>query len=641
MALQLTAIPAALQPGELLELTVTGLNIKQFNAAFWDSGGLGTFEAGPSTVLKIDTDTGNSVAITNVFSVRWSADAVPPNTEVTFTVWPQAGTARVSNAALQNLTIPPLAERNAVDPPLPSATATVQVRVAEPIPHPVTLTRTRVDPTNDQTLWIVIRESTERLSFKRYKAFMDSVLCPPNSQSGLTQDAKDTAGLLGRRSLPFADVDAYRVLKVATEVFLRSHCGVFNTASSGLPFEIDPGEEALRLYRTPDQAAISATWTGFLEPVDGFATLPYLALVRQNLDDVDIDIAVDDSKAKANPELVRICNAIIRAQLQNPCFLELIWSYWHEEGMLVQTMNALAWRFQNRRGPADRDPLAMLEIDPLRPLSNLIWGYIQDEQHRLTVPRRAYEYDHHYGITLLGKAVPRVIGADTRSRFIETFHNLLYLCSTFFKEDDDTTVVADGFPILNALKAVHLLLTQGAHNQYGDLPWTSRHEMLMEQWILARPEFRNFLPRRIMVDYPEPWMQSVESMKTLQGWTDTPIIHFWDLARFGERILLSARFARWTDRIHPEEAANWARYWRAEIQGYIHAYFTVTGVDLTDQPDPTMPAVLLTQRLPQRAVHTAPQRPGRQPLSPGRKRQLPPAAAQPASAELAEWQESQ
>ena len=64
-------------------------------------------------------------------------------------------------------------------------------------------------------------------------------------------------------------------------------------------------------------------------------------------------------------------------------------------------------------------------------------------------------------------------------------------------------MVADGFPVLNALSEVHLLLTQGAHNQYGDLPWTARQEMLMQQWLLARPEMREFLPRRIMVDYPE------------------------------------------------------------------------------------------------------------------------------------------
>ena len=128
--------------------------------------------------------------------------------------------------------------------------------------------------------------------------------------------------------------------------------------------------------------------------------------------------------------------------------------------MLVQTLNAISRRFQNIRGPGDRDPLANLEIDPLRPLNNLLWGYIQDEQHRLSVVRRVYEYDHHYGLTLYGKAVPQLRPADSRSKFLEAFHNLLYLCTIFFKEDDDTTVIADGFPILNALKEVHLLLSR-------------------------------------------------------------------------------------------------------------------------------------------------------------------------------------
>ena len=84
--------------------------------------------------------------------------------------------------------------------------------------------------------------------------------------------------------------------------------------------------------------------------------------------------------------------------------------------------------------------------------------------------------------------------ADNRSKFIEAFHNLLYRCSIFFKEDDDTTVIADGFALLQALKEVHLLLAEGAHNQFGDLPWTARVEMLIQQWLLARPEIRDFLP---------------------------------------------------------------------------------------------------------------------------------------------------
>src|ERR1051325_794630 len=63
---------------------------------------------------------------------------------------------------------------------------------------------------------------------------------------------------------------------------------------------------------------------------------------------------------------------------------------------------------------------------------------------------------------------------------------LLNLASKFYKQDDDTTVVADGFPVLNGLKEVHLLLSEGAHNQYGDLPWTARQEMMMEQAGIPR-----------------------------------------------------------------------------------------------------------------------------------------------------------
>ena len=37
----------------------------------------------------------------------------------------------------------------------------------------------------------------------------------------------------------------------------------------------------------------------------------------------------------------------------------------------------------------------------------------------------------------------------------------MYLTVDFFRQEDDTTVIADGFPILNALKEVHTILTEG------------------------------------------------------------------------------------------------------------------------------------------------------------------------------------
>jgi hypothetical protein len=322
-------------------------------------------------------------------------------------------------------------------------------------------------------------------------------------------------------------------------------------------------------------------WRRYLVHINGsepgLDTLPYLALIRRNLGDTSL-IQGDPKVRRA----VEVCDGIVQKKLTSPCFIELIWSYWHEESMLVQTLHAIALRFQNQR-TAVRDPLANLDIDPLRPLSNLLWGYIQDEQHRLTVPRRAYEYDHHYGITLHGKAVPSLRSADSRSKFLEAFHNLLTACVTFYKQDDNTMIIADAFPVLTALKDVHLLLAEGAHNQFGDLPSTARIEMLMQQWLLARPEMREFIGGRVMVPYAEAWMDRVDSMKKLQNWTDVTVVHFNELARFGEQLLLSIRYGSWSEIHDSRFAANWARDWRPEARQFIDSYRAVTGVDLAPE----------------------------------------------------------
>jgi hypothetical protein len=164
-------------------------------------------------------------------------------------------------------------------------------------------------------------------------------------------------------------------------------------------------------------------------------------------------------------------------------------------------------------------------------------------------------------------------------------------------------MIADPFPVLNALRDVHLLLAEGAHNQWGDLPWTARHEMLMQEWLLARQEFRDFLPTRVMVAYPEPWMDRVDAMKRAQGWTDTSVRYFRDLGVFGEQLLLSIRFGNWSDVFDREQAGNWARYWRQEAQWYIHAYHTVTGVDLSSDMQDIRRAELRPDRYMQPAFH--------------------------------------
>ena len=471
---------------------------------------------------------------------------------------------------------------------------------------PVSLQRTALLPTADQILWVVIRNRADAIGFNRYRDFIDSVMCAPQAQA-----------------LSFQGPDAYSVLKLATDAFLMHETGILNpqlyerlrlldasTANQSsldqqmsidaLTAELEDPAQATRLEMEEQRRLNRSSFTpgdvvqlrdayykDLTGELAGPVVLPYLKLIRQRL----ADIPLKPSEAVPNDVY-----GILRSRLLGPPAIELIWAYWMEEGQLAQTMNAILARYQGRALRPGPDALARMYVDPLRPLGNLIWGWIQDDFHRLTVRRRHFEYDHLYGLKLIGRAIPPMASVDRRSKFLESFHNLLFKTHIFYKEDDDTTVIADGFPLLNALRETHLLLAEGADNQFGDLPTAARAEFLIMQWLLARPEMRDFLGGRPMVPYEEPWMDRVDTMKSIQGWNDVTITHFRDMAVFGEEILLAVRYGNWSVENDQQTAANWARYWRSEIQRYTHAYRSATGVDLSEGANATMPSVLLLRR---------------------------------------------
>jgi len=86
-----------------------------------------------------------------------------------------------------------------------------------------------------------------------------------------------------------------------------------------------------------------------------------------------------------------------------------------------------------------------------------------------------------------------------------------------------------------------------------------------------------------MVPYDEPWMDRVDSMKALQGWDNTSVSFYHDLAIYGEKIILGIRFNNWTTISTRDSATNWADAFRDAIQRYIHSYYTVTGIDIAAQ----------------------------------------------------------
>ncbi|HEX8395195.1 MAG TPA: hypothetical protein VF665_22800 [Longimicrobium sp.] len=459
----------------------------------------------------------------------------------------------------------------------------------------MTLRRAGEVNTATSELWMAIAAHTDAVSYHSYEQFIEDLLCnrePGNTRETAERAARgdfDAAAANQDRELMFKRMselrhlpggELYELLRTATEAFLLIHAGVYPPV----------GARTARVLRDPAAPAVLGS-----DPLVGAEYDRLGTGVRVSELEAKLRAYLGNSRnnyleAIARQGALRIDGSVASPFCENegafvthPLLLELIWSYWMEEGMLTQTTAAITRRFQNvHRGGPGPDPLAELELHPLRGLSGFLWGYLRDEPQRLTVARRAYEYTHQYGLTLWGRAVPEMRAADPRPRFLEAFHNLLRQAARFYREDADTTVIADAFPVLNSLREVHLVLAEGAHNQFRDLPWTARVEMLMQQWLLARPEMREFLRGRQMVPYPEGWMGSVDAMKRLQGWGDTSVIHFRDLARFGERLLLSIRYGNWTEITSQDHAVAWLRYWKEEVQGYIHSYFTATGVNLSD-----------------------------------------------------------
>lgn len=431
-------------------------------------------------------------------------------------------------------------------------------------PVAVTLQPAGTGPEPNGNLWSILHDRTEAIDFAQYSRFVDRVFAEE---------------LTGRNAtVSFRGRNAYEVLKVATEMFLLQEVPTIPNGPAGGHGLLD-----LSGLREEYYAEVSRT-----------RTLPYIRDIVERLRELPTKRALAINGRTYG---------ILPDRISQPVGCELIWSYWHEEGMLPKTLDLIAARFQNRGIGAATSALSRLDLDPLRPLSNLFWGWVADDYQRLTVRRRAAEYEFEYGLPLFGRSTSqRVRPAERRSQFLEAFHHLLHVCHAYYKEVDDTTVVADAFPVLNALREVHLLLAQGATNQFGDLPVTSRAEFMVMQWILARPEMRTFLGGRTMVPYAEPWMDRVDTMKGLVGWPEATVTHFRDLAHFGEPIVLSIRWDNWNSITNRNYAGDWAKSFRDSIQRYVHAYRAVTGVDLTRVVDATPPGVLLRRAARARAM---------------------------------------
>jgi hypothetical protein len=416
----------------------------------------------------------------------------------------------------------------------------------------VTMERTDARPTLDEALWSAIDERCEAIGFDRYQAHIRRVFELPNVGSFQSEISRKLSELGAR------GVGVYRVLRDVTEFFVLSGCGPLADRKSHEDLIVrDFGPQRQRSREEIEDGLRLYLHNGELPYIERVVNAAYPWL--------DVDGSGLDS--------------LRRRVLRQPLFLEL----WHEmcleHGMLMRTMDAVCARFQNIYNRGENDGLASYEISPLWPLGDLLWDWSNHEPTRLNPKRRIQEYVHQYGPSTLDRNILGARVADVRTAFPGAFMNLLNLCEEFYKEDNQTTVIADAFPTLVALREVHQILAMGSGNAAPQLTFAARVETLMMQLMLAQPELRAFLRVREMVPYDEAWMGQVDAMKDLQGWQDQSISYYRDLAVYGERILLSVRLGDWTVG-HEDNAKHWARRHKHAIRRVIHAYRAISGGEL-------------------------------------------------------------
>lgn len=261
-------------------------------------------------------------------------------------------------------------------------------------------------------------------------------------------------------------------------------------------------------------------------------------------------------------------------------FVEHIYSYFLELGGVFETLDQVIRRFapEARRPPAPQ--LNRFDVSPLQPVARLLWGYKEDRDNRTTRDQRRMEYLRQYGLDL-DPHTPAAEAFEHRSLFLQYFHTLLNVCAQYFQQLEQTTVNPSAFSVLAALRPLHMLLAEGAHNQYQFMTDKARVELIVVQDILSQDPVQRFLGAPANVPYPAPWMGAVDSMRRIMRRTDTSVTEFFNLALLGESILLTIRFGPFNPAFTDDlVAGGWAQALQPFIRQYIYSYRSVTGVDL-------------------------------------------------------------
>jgi hypothetical protein len=262
--------------------------------------------------------------------------------------------------------------------------------------------------------------------------------------------------------------------------------------------------------------------------------------------------------------------------------VEPIWSFWMDAADLARATTLFAARQIGAKSGSSRS-IPKLPLSPH--LIELLETWFNDHHDGARASAREANYLAHYGLRLPGKRNGRGMQS---SRFLDALHAVLL--EAIGHKESMRAPEANARTLLLQLRRVHVLLSgtasrivDGVDNsqifqRLGESLLLGRADLLIAQSLLASPEVRAGVRGYVLVVYPEPWMPSLDQLRTLIRTIDSLSIFYLDLAVTSEALLLSIRFGNWLQAT-PEAATNWATFWQDDIARYLVAYQEVVGGD--------------------------------------------------------------
>lgn len=263
--------------------------------------------------------------------------------------------------------------------------------------------------------------------------------------------------------------------------------------------------------------------------------------------------ALLDATLPSAQDPYRAAKDVVDRQLRSigdPEALELFWGFWIDAPRVDAAVAQLRRRRKRPDDPTVSALLAGMEKDP----------------DRADLARRLAAYTGAYGLPADARERPAA------ARFPVAFATLLELAEGFYAHRGDAYATESERRLLLALADVAGRLTEGTHSP--TLVAALRRDLVLSVYTLYLAEPR--VPHgREEAPRDERWETALDELAALNSWPQPPARTYSRLAHLGERILRSIRSVDWGTEGSVEKAADWALFWREDIELYSLAFHVV------------------------------------------------------------------